>query len=128
MPTALELEREGWQPYLDAPRRTPSPPKPTPEERRTRERLVAAALQAAVLLKRRFAVRRVILFGSLADGEWFSVDSDIDVALEGLAPEDYWEAWRLVEDVIGERPVDLVEIESVGESLRRMIEREGIEL
>jgi predicted nucleotidyltransferase len=128
MPTALELDREGWKPYLDAPRRTPSPPKPTPEERRTQERLVAAVHQAAALLKRRFAVRRVILFGSLADGDWFSVASDIDVAVEGLAPSDYWEAWRLVEGVIGERPVDLVEIEAAGESLRRMIERQGIEL
>ncbi|MGB2773096.1 MAG: NAD-dependent epimerase/dehydratase family protein [Anaerolineae bacterium] len=32
---------------------------------------------------------------------------------------DYWDAWRLVEDVIEERPVDLVEIESAGEPLRR---------
>jgi len=30
--------------------------------------------------------------------------------------------------VIGERPVDLVEIESAGESLRRMIERTGMAL
>ena len=128
MPTALELTREGWKPYLEAPRRPPSPPKPTAEERRTRERLVTTARQAAALLKRRFAVRRVILFGSLADSDWFSVDSDVDMADEGLAPGDYWEAWRLVEGVIGERPVDLVEIELTGESLRRMIEREGIEL
>ena len=128
MPTALELTREGWKPYLEGPRRPPSPPKPTAEERRTRERLVTTARQAAALLKRRFAVRRVILFGSLADSDWFSVDSDVDMAVEGLAPGDYWEAWRLVEGVIGERPVDLVEIELTGESLRRMIEREGIEL
>jgi len=90
--------------------------------------LTRLSRQAATLLKRRFAVRRVILFGSLADGDWFFVDSDVDVAVEGLAPEDYWEAWRLVESVIKERPVDVVEIETAGESLRRMIEREGIEL
>ena len=87
---------------------------------------MTAACYAAALLRRRFAVRRVILFGSLADGDWFSADSDIDVAVEGLAPGDYWEAWRLLESVIGERPVDLVEIESAGESLRRMIERTGM--
>ena len=128
MPTALELDREGWKPYLNAPRRVPSPPKPTPEERRTRERLMAAAHQAAILLRRRFAMQRVILFGSLADGDWFSDSSDIDIAVEGLAPGNYWEAWRLVESVISERPVDLVEIEAAGESLRRLIERQGVEL
>lgn len=89
---------------------------------------MVAAHQAAILLKRRFAVQRVILFGSLADGDWFSDSSDIDIAVEGLAPGDYWEAWRLVESVISERPVDLVEIEAAGESLRRLIERQGVEL
>ena len=42
--------------------------------------------------------------------------------------EDYWDAWRLVEDVIRERPVDLIEIESAGEALRQVIERYGVEL
>jgi predicted nucleotidyltransferase len=128
MPTALELTRDGWQPYLKTPRRPIAPPKPTAEERRTQERLMTAARQAAALLKQRFGVHRVILFGSLADNDWFSVDSDVDLAVEGLTPNDYWEAWRLVESMIRERSVDLVEIECVGEALRRMIERQGIEL
>lgn len=128
MPTALELTRDGWKPYLKAPRPPVTPSKPTAEERRTRERLMAAARQAAALLKHRFGVHRVILFGSLADSDWFSDDSDIDMAVEGLAPGDYWEAWRLVEGVIRERSVDLVEIELTGEALRQMIERYGIEL
>jgi len=54
--------------------------------------------------------------------------SDVDLAVEGLAASDYWDAWRLVEDVIRERPVDLVEIERAGEALRQVIERYGIEL
>ncbi len=128
MPTALELTRDGWKPYLKAPRPPVTPSKPTAEERRTRERLMTTARQAAALLKHRFGVHRVILFGSLADSDWFSDDSDIDMAVEGLAPGDYWEAWRLTEGVIRERPVDLVEIELAGAALRRMIERQGIEL
>lgn len=128
MPTALELTRDGWKPYLKAPRHPVTPLKPTAEERRTRERLMAAARQAAALLKHRFGVHRVILFGSLADSDWFSVDSDIDMAVEGLAPGDYWEAWRLVEGVIRERSVDLVEIKLTGEALRQVIEHHGIEL
>lgn len=129
VPTALELTREGWQRYIEAHRRRSRfLDKLTDSERRTRERLLDRAREAAFLLKERFGVRRVILFGSLANEEWFRADSDVDVAVEGLAPEDYWDAWRLVEDIIQERPVDFVEIERAGESLRKVIERYGIEL
>ena len=128
MPTALELTSKGWKRYLEAPRRRPAPPKPTAAERRTRERLLVLVYQAANLLKSRFGVRRVVLFGSLADEVWFRTDSDVDLAVEGLSAEDYWDAWRLVEDVIRERQVDLIEIESTGKTLRQVIERHGIEL
>jgi hypothetical protein len=36
--------------------------------------------------------------------------------------------WRLTEEVIGDRSVDLIEIEMAGESLRRAIQRYGVEL
>ena len=128
MPTALELTREGWKSYLKAVRHRPAPPEPTLAERRERERLLARIREAAAALKARFGVRRVVLFGSLAHEAWFVPDSDVDLAVEGLAGDDYWEAWRLVEEVIGDRLVDLIEIEVAGESLRRAIERYGVEL
>jgi len=84
--------------------------------------------KAAAALKSRFAVRRVVVFGSLAHAAWFIPDSDVDLAVEGLAPKDYWQAWKMVEEIISDRPVDLVEIEAVGESLRQAIERDGIDL
>ena len=128
MPTALELTRKGWKPYLEAARNRPAPPEPTMEERGERARLLARVREAAAALKARFGVRRVVLFGSLAHGAWFVPDSDVDLAVEGLASTDYWRAWRLVEEIIGDRLVDLIEIEKAGESLRRAIERYGIEL
>lgn len=128
MPTALELAREGWKPYLEGARRRPAPPEPTPAEQGERARLLARVRQAAEALKARFEVKRVVLFGSLAHAAWFAPDSDVDLAVEGLAEADYWEAWRLVEEVIGDRLVDLIEIEKAGASLRRAIERYGVEL
>lgn len=90
----------------------------------------------AEALKARFEVRRVVLFGWLGHAAWFVPDSDtstgvsasVDLAVEGLAGVDYWEVWRVVEEVIGDRPVDLIEIERAGEFLRRAIERYGVEL
>lgn len=128
MATALELAREGWAPYIAALSRRPVPPELSPEEQRERKQLLARVRQAAVMLKSRFAARRVVLFGSLAHASWFVRDSDVDLAIEGLASEDYWQAWRLVEEIVGDRPVDLIEIEMTGESLKRAIERYGVEL
>lgn len=128
MPTALELTREGWKSYLEAARRRPAPPELTRAERRARERLLERIREAAAEVKARFGARRVVLFGSLAHTAWFMPDSDVDLAVEGLVGDDYWRAWRLFEEIIGDQPVDLIEIEMAGESLRRAIQRYGIEL
>ena len=128
MPTALELTREGWKSYLEAARRRPAPLGLTPAERRAREQLLNRIREAAAEIKARFGARRVVLFGSLAHAAWFVPDSDVDLAVEGLIGEDYWRAWRLAEEIIGDRPVDLIEMETAGESLRRAIQRYGVEL
>ena len=64
MPTALELPRDKWMPYLGAARQRPSLEAISPEERRERDRLLIRVRQAAGMLKARFGVRQVILFGS----------------------------------------------------------------
>lgn len=128
MPTALELTREERTRYIESARRRPAPPEMTAAGQITRERLLSRARQAAAMLKSRYGVRRVILFGSLAQAVWFRPDSDVDLAVEGLAAEAYWPAWRLLEEMIGERRVDVIEVETASESLRRAIERHGVEL
>lgn len=128
MPTALELSREEWTPYLERSAQDPAPPKLTKAEEQVRDRLRERVQEAAEALKERFSVRRVVLFGSLAHAAWYMADSDIDLAVEGLAPEDYWRAWKLVEEIVQERPVDLIEIELASDSLCQAIERHGIEM
>jgi predicted nucleotidyltransferase len=128
MPTALELTREEWQPYIEAARRRPTLHDFSPVEHHEREQLLSRIHEAAAILKSRFGARRVILFGSLADAEWFTPDSDVDLAVEGLAADAYWQAWRLTEEIIGDRTVDLVDIETAKESLLRAIRRYGVEL
>ena len=82
----------------------------------------------AAELKNRFEIKRVILFGSLANTDWFTPDSDVDLAVEGLNSDFYWQAWRLVEDIIDTRPVDFIELETAKDSLQQAILRYGIEL
>jgi predicted nucleotidyltransferase len=128
MPTALELSRKGWKHYVEAASRRLEPVAVRPEVEETRKQLLTRVHKAAAALRSRFAVRRVVVFGSLAHAAWLIPDSDVDLAVEGLAPKDYWQAWRMVEEIIGDRPVDLVEIGSARESLRQAIERNGIDL
>jgi predicted nucleotidyltransferase len=128
MPTALELRADGWKRYLDAARRRPLPKDLTPAERRERDRLLVRVRQAASILKAQFGVRRIVLLGSLAHTAWFTRESDVDLAVEGLGSADYWRAWRAVEDVIADREVDLIQIETATVSLQRAIERYGVEL
>lgn len=128
MPTARELSRQEWKRYAESAARRGEPLELTAEEQQAREQLLARVRTAAALLKTRFAVRRVVLFGSLAHAAWLIPDSDVDLVVGGLAGKDYWQAWRMVEEVIRDRLVDLIEIEAVGESLRRAIARYGVEL
>jgi len=130
MPTALELTSAERQSYIEALRRrmalleTPL----TRDETLKREQLLAQARLAAREIKARFAARRVILFGSLAHGAWFRPDSDVDLAVEGLEGEAYWQAWRLAEQVITDRRVDLIDVDTASPSLRQAIEQHGISL
>jgi predicted nucleotidyltransferase len=128
MPTVLELTPEARERYLKAARRRSPPPELTPNERAERERLLERIRETSAVLKTRFGARRVILFGSLAHGAWFTSDSDVDVAVEGLEGDAYWGAWRLLEEMIGDRTVDLVSLETATASLRRAIQRYGVEL
>ena len=73
-------------------------------------------------------MQRVVLFDSLAHRDWFVSDSDVDIAVAGLASGDFWDAWRAAEEIIADRQVDLIEIEEASEGLRRAIARHGLEL
>ena len=93
-----------------------------------REELLIRLRKAAALVKSKFSVRRVILIGSLAHASWFTPDSDVDIVVEGLSSRFYWGAWKVFEDEIGDRPVDLIDLETAAEPLKRAINRMGIEL
>ena len=128
MPTALELDRNEWQRYIKVARERPKKAELTSNERQEQERILTRIHEAAEVLKTRFGALRVVLFGSLAHVAWFMPDSDVDLAVEGLDANDYWQAWRTVEQIIGDRAVDLIEIETASNSLLEAIKRHGVEL
>lgn len=90
----------------------------------------AAAWEAAMacidLLRARFGVRRAVVLGSLAGHSPWHERSDIDIAVEGLAPERYFEALRACWDLLPEgMELHLVTMESAPPHLRSQILEEN---
>jgi uncharacterized protein len=127
MPTALELTREEREQYIEAARRRPFKSGLTPAEMEERQRLLFRLSEVAQALKSQLGIQRVVVFGSLAHAAWFSPDSDIDLAVEATADQ-YWQGWKLAEDMLPKRCLDFVAMDMVSGSLRQAIEQEGIEL
>lgn len=126
MTLALDLTPTDLKRYRDAARRRAASRTLTPADAAARDDLLKRVRSAAAILRTRYGAKRVILFGSLAHEAWYIADSDVDLAVEGLTGDAIWRAWRAVEEIVGDRPVDLVEVETARESLRNAIERTGV--
>jgi uncharacterized protein len=77
------------------------------EQAQRRERLREGLPAVVRLLVERFGVTRVVLFGSLARDE-AGPDSDVDLLVEGLAPDELFAATAEADRMLGEAHVDLV--------------------
>lgn len=86
-------------------------------------RLLGLLPAAARLLRERYGVRRVVVFGSLVAGH-ATTESDVDLAVEGLRLGDYFEALADLMHLFG-GPVDLVRLEDAPASLRDRVAQEG---
>lgn len=96
---------------------------------RQRQQLgLAIAQQASELLKRNFQVEKVMLFGSMRALDRIHDRSDVDLAVWGLNPQDYF---RAVGQLLALHPdilVDLVEVETAPPRLLHEIETTGVTL
>ena len=78
-------------------------------------------------LVKRFGAHKVVLFGSVARGD-IHKKSDIDLAVWGIPPKDFYRAVAFASGYSKEWKVDLVDAEDCRESVRRSILEEGVEL
>ncbi len=102
--------------------------------RRQREADAEAAREAREIAERLawrlrdiYGVRRVVLVGSLARGD-FRVGSDIDLAAEGIPDDKFFRAGADLEAAAGGLHVDLVPIESASPAYLADLTRDGIVL
>lgn len=123
--TALDLPPEALEKYrpLDAIKKRRA--KFSAEIASRRKRAMSVARKAAELLKSEFGAKEVILFGSLARRSSFSLYSDIDLAVRGIAPEKFYAAVSAMMDVSVEFKIDLVEPEDCSPAMFENIEKDG---
>ena len=91
------------------------------------DRLRAALPDIAWRLREKFGVTDVILFGSLATRRHIHESSDVDLAVRGLPIALQAEAWAELEGEL-RAPVDLIDLDTVPQSLVDRIRDEGIPL
>ena len=85
-----------------------------------------AAKNCANLLAQKYGVERVYLFGSLTEEIKVHAQSDIDLAVEGLASHFYFKALSELWDVLPpELELDLVPLEDAHEKLKEKIINRG---
>lgn len=90
-----------------------------------RSEAIDVAHAIAQELIRRFGARKVVAFGSLAHGD-FGRRSDIDLAVWGIPPAEYYRAVAFACGFSNLWRVELVDAEDCSESLREVINREGV--
>ncbi|MEW6750462.1 MAG: nucleotidyltransferase domain-containing protein [Candidatus Latescibacterota bacterium] len=94
-----------------------------------RASLREAARRAAEALRARHGEGfAVYLFGSVLDAGRFRVNSDLDLAVEGLPPDRYYEAWAEAEAAAGSGCLDLVRLEDAPDWLAAQVRAHGEQL
>lgn len=79
------------------------------EEREARRKKALKEIKAVApaLLSQYPAIKAVYLFGSVLRSGRFQINSDIDVAIEGGAAEDYFAFWRDLQEALPDWLIDL---------------------
>ncbi|MBO8129427.1 MAG: nucleotidyltransferase domain-containing protein [Peptococcaceae bacterium] len=94
--------------------------------RQLRREALLRAQKAAEVIKAKYRVKKVYLFGSTARGDFWD-HSDIDIAIEGLPdPGKYLSVFGDIWDIVYPYKVDLVCLEEVSARVKERVLSEGI--
>lgn len=88
-----------------------------------KQELIKRTQKLSCLLANKYGLKRVYLFGSLAEG-LFLKGSDVDIAIEGMSFRDYLKALAEYRDINGVR-LDILHLELCKPQLKEMILKEG---
>ncbi len=98
------------------------------QEMREAERqqaLQAVREKAPAVISSQASVRRAYLFGSVTRPGAFHPQSDIDIAVEGATPQEYFSLWRALEHALPDWTIDVRDITSAS-SFGALVRRTGV--
>ena len=90
------------------------------------QRAWKTAQQIAAMLYQDFGATRVAVFGSLAEKEWFTQLSDIDIVAWGMPNEAYWDAYGKVVYFDATFNIDFVSFENTTGLFRERVQRQAV--
>ncbi|MGM0603993.1 MULTISPECIES: nucleotidyltransferase family protein [unclassified Halanaerobium] len=105
--------------------------KPKKSREKVEEKRQLALFKAkkiAELLYRKYNVKKVILFGSVLKSEDFSLESDIDIAVDGLKEELFFKAYGEISSLYKGISVDFIDVKDCRESIKESILNNGVKL
>lgn len=84
------------------------------------------ARRVALMLYENFGATQVAVFGSLAERDWFSEQSDIDIVVWGLPSNSYFRAVAETINFSREFKIDLVRFESCKGAFRKRVQSQAV--
>lgn len=127
MPTALEMKPKEWRKFKNLNQIIAV----REQSRLVVERRIKAlnvAQKAASILRKQFHAKKVVMFGSITCPEIFTIWSDIDLAVWGIEPDDFFSAVASVTGLTSEFKIDLVDPETCREPIKDSIQKFGVEI
>ncbi|MFQ5708376.1 MAG: nucleotidyltransferase family protein [bacterium] len=115
-----------YEPYIARLKREKAKERKLAADRR--KQALQAAKQIAALLKQKFGAEQVFVFGSTLSEEYFRLHSDIDIAVKGLTAENFFRAYYEAYYADHGFKVDLIDLRTCSDFLKRKIIQEGREL
>ena len=92
------------------------------------QRAWQTAHRVAVMLYEDFGATQVAVFGSLAEEQWFSKWSDVDIAVWGIPPAKYLRALSEAENISRLFKVDLIDFENCSGRFRERVASQAIRI
>ncbi len=89
-----------------------------------REKLESIAISIVSVISP-YNPKRIFIFGSLAGKEWYEGESDIDIAIEGIAMDKLGSIDWAIAEKLGTGRFDLVPMEYAAPALKKSIELTG---
>ncbi len=83
------------------------------------------ARKAISILRKKFEVEKVVLFGSIVKPALFHSRSDVDIAVWGLDESKYFRAVGVLQGIDPAFSIDLISFETASPTLQEVIRRDG---